>query len=218
MIVLDASALLALMNKEPGWEVVARAATNQDSTISSVNYAEVLQKAARLGVAAEIVDSVMDGLDITVSPFGRLDARLAASLYRHRSGLSLADRVCLALARSLSSRAYTPPTGSGRPGRKSSASRSRPSAESERVARPVWEGPSAGLVSREPVHFASGSSRSKPRPFLYGEQSEAKATRDPDLMPALARAAGHVGRATGGSGWVRRMYRSNWGTVKAASP
>ena len=86
MIALDASALLALMNKEPGWEVVARAATNQDSTISSVNYAEVLQKAARLGVAAEIVDSVMDGLDITVSPFGRLDARLAASLYRHRSG------------------------------------------------------------------------------------------------------------------------------------
>ena len=90
MIALDASALLALMNKEPGWDVVARAATNQDSTISSVNYAEVLQKAARLGVAAEIVDSVMDGLDITVSPFGRLDARLAASLYRHRSGLSLA--------------------------------------------------------------------------------------------------------------------------------
>ena len=33
-----------------------------------------------------------------------------------------------------------------------------------------------------------------------------------------ARPAGHVGRATGGSGWVRRMYRSNWGTVKAASP
>jgi ribonuclease VapC len=37
-----------------------------------------------------------------VSPFGRLDARLAASFYRHRSGLSLGDRVCLALARSLS--------------------------------------------------------------------------------------------------------------------
>ena len=51
----------------------------------------MLQKAARLGVAAEIVDSVMDDLDITVSPFG-LDGPLAASLYRHRSGLSLADR------------------------------------------------------------------------------------------------------------------------------
>ena len=139
------------------------------------------------------------------------------SLYRHRSGLSLADK-CALLWPAVCRAGPTPPTASGRPGRKSSASRSRPSAESERVARPVWEGPSAGLVSREPVHFASGSSRSKPRPFLYGEQSEAKATRDPDLMPALARAAGHVGRATGGSGWVRRMYRSNWGTVKAASP
>lgn len=107
MIVLDASALLALANKEPGWGVVARQATNQDSTISAVNYSEVLQKAARLGVVAETIDSAMDVLGITVSPFGRLDARLAASFYRHRSGLSLADRVCLALARSLASPAYT---------------------------------------------------------------------------------------------------------------
>ena len=84
MIVLDASALLALINTEPGW-----------------------QKAARLGVPAEAVDGELDALGITVSHFGRLDARLAASFYRHRSGLSLADRVCLALARSLSSPAYT---------------------------------------------------------------------------------------------------------------
>ncbi len=107
MIVLDASALLALVNREPGWDVVAREATNQDCTISAVNYAEVLQKAARLGVAAEAIDSAMDALGVTVSPFGRLDARLAASFYRHRSGLSLADRVCMALARSLTSPAYT---------------------------------------------------------------------------------------------------------------
>ena len=40
-------------------------------------------------------------------PFGRLDARPAASFYRHGSGLGMADRVCLALARSLSSPAYT---------------------------------------------------------------------------------------------------------------
>lgn len=49
----------------------------------------------------------MEGLGLTVSPFGRLDARLTASFYRHRSGLSLGDRVCLALARSLSSPAFT---------------------------------------------------------------------------------------------------------------
>ena len=107
MIVLDASALLALINREAGWEVVARAAASDDATISAVNYSEVLQKAARVGIAAEEIDAALDGLAITITPFGRLDARLAASFYRHRSDLSLADRVCLALGRSLSSAIYT---------------------------------------------------------------------------------------------------------------
>ena len=107
MIVLDASALLALFNREPGWEVVARSAANSDATISSVNYAEVVQKAAGRDVSAEAVDSGLDVLGVTVTPFSRLDARLTASFHRHRSGLSLADRVCLALARSLASPAYT---------------------------------------------------------------------------------------------------------------
>ena len=107
MIVLDASALLALINREPGWEVVARAAAGDDATISAVNYSEVLQKAARVGIAVEEIDAALDELAITITPFGRLDARLAASFYRHRSDLSLADRVCLALGRSLSSATYT---------------------------------------------------------------------------------------------------------------
>ena len=107
MIVLDASALLALIKDEAGADVVAREAATNDATISAVNYTETLQKAARVGVAVEDVDAALEGLNITVSPFGRLDARLAASFYRHRSGLSLGDRVCLALARSLSSVAFT---------------------------------------------------------------------------------------------------------------
>jgi PIN domain nuclease of toxin-antitoxin system len=107
VIVLDASALLALINKETGWEVVARAAAGEDATISAVKYSEVLQKAARVGIAAEEIDHSLDELAITVTPFGRLDARLAASFYRHRSDLSLADRVLLALGRSLSSASYT---------------------------------------------------------------------------------------------------------------
>jgi ribonuclease VapC len=106
VIVLNASACLALINDEPGGDSVAQRAASDDATISTVNYAEVLQKATRLGLAAERVDATLDDFGITVTPFSRLDARLAAS-YRHRSGLSLADRVCLALARSLSSPAYT---------------------------------------------------------------------------------------------------------------
>jgi ribonuclease VapC len=79
----------------------------EDATVSSVNYSETLQKSARLAVQPETVDSGVDALGITVSQFGRLDARLAASFYRHGSNLSLGDRACLALARNLSSPAYT---------------------------------------------------------------------------------------------------------------
>jgi ribonuclease VapC len=86
---------------------VARAAAGDDATISAVNYSEVLQKAARVGIAAEEIDAALDELAITITPFGRLQARLAASFYRHKSDLSLADRVCLALGRSLSSATYT---------------------------------------------------------------------------------------------------------------
>ena len=107
MIVLDASALLALIKREPGWDVVATAAAGEEATVSSVNYSETLQKAARAGVEPETVDSHLDALGVTVSQFGRLDARLAASFYRHGSNLSLGDRACLALARNLSSPAYT---------------------------------------------------------------------------------------------------------------
>ena len=101
MIVLDASALLALLHREAGWDVVARAVATDSVTVNAVNYAEVVQKAAQHDVAAEDVDAALENLGVAVSPFGRLDARLAASFYRHRSGLSLGDRVCLALARSL---------------------------------------------------------------------------------------------------------------------
>ncbi len=107
MIVVDASALLALVNREPGWPVVAKEVLDQDTTISAVNYSEVLQKAGRLGIAAEEIDAQMDIVGVTVSPFTRLDARLAASFYRHRSGLSLADRVCFSLARSVAGTVYT---------------------------------------------------------------------------------------------------------------
>ena len=55
----------------------------------------------------EGTDRDAQGVEGCVHVFGRLDARLAASFYRHRSGLSLADRVCLALARSLASPAFT---------------------------------------------------------------------------------------------------------------
>ncbi len=86
--------------------MVSREAASNDATISAVHYAETLHKATRVGVSAEQVDAALEGLSITVSPFGRLDARLAAS-FRDGSGLSLADRVCLAWLADGPAPAYT---------------------------------------------------------------------------------------------------------------
>jgi ribonuclease VapC len=84
-------------------DAVARAAAAEDATISSVTYAQVLHKTARLGVTAEDVDAELGALIVSVSHFGRLDARSAASFPGDRSGLG---PVCPALARSSSSLAY----------------------------------------------------------------------------------------------------------------
>ncbi len=66
-------------------------------------------------MTAEDVDAELDALNVTVSHFGRLDARLAASFFRDRSGLSLADRVCLPWPAACRARP-TPPIASGRTG------------------------------------------------------------------------------------------------------
>lgn len=42
MIVLDASALIALVNDEAGADIIGQAATEDDATISTVNYSEAL--------------------------------------------------------------------------------------------------------------------------------------------------------------------------------
>ena len=64
-----------------------------------VSYSETLQKAARPGVQPVLVDSRLDALGITISQFGRLDARLAAWSYRHgsayREWLNLASQLAV---------------------------------------------------------------------------------------------------------------------------
>jgi PIN domain nuclease of toxin-antitoxin system len=54
-VVLDASALLALLNAEPGADAVEAAMAADGAVMSIVNWAEVLSKAAETGVAPEAV-------------------------------------------------------------------------------------------------------------------------------------------------------------------
>lgn len=96
-VVLDASALLALLNAEPGAEVVDE--HMDGAAISAVNLSEVVAKLAEGGVPAEAARSALTELKLRVHAFDSAQAFAAGELRietRHL-GLSLGDRACLAL-------------------------------------------------------------------------------------------------------------------------
>lgn len=98
-VVLDASALLALLNQEPGTE--AWSAVIGGSVISAVNLYEVVAKLADAGMPEAEIRDALDPLGLEVADFDAEDAYRAGML-RPRTrgfGLSLGDRACLALAR-----------------------------------------------------------------------------------------------------------------------
>jgi PIN domain nuclease of toxin-antitoxin system len=107
-IVLDASAILAMLNDEPGAgkitpELLSRATT------SAVNLAEVQTILVREGGDPdESWALAVDPLP-SVEPFTVDQARIAGTLIQKtRSlGLSLGDRACLALAIALDAPVYT---------------------------------------------------------------------------------------------------------------
>jgi PIN domain nuclease of toxin-antitoxin system len=96
--VLDASAILAVLNGEPGGDLVVPLLGG--GMVSAVNYAEVASKLINSGAAkGEARDAILS-LGIDVADFDLELAERTAELRpltRHR-GLSLGDRACLALA------------------------------------------------------------------------------------------------------------------------
>lgn len=98
-IVLDASALLALLLDEPGAAKVAEHIA--ESRMSSVNYAEVVSHFIHAGMPAEQVDAMLHPLPMAIVEADRALATLAGRLrsVTAGAGLSLGDRFCLALAR-----------------------------------------------------------------------------------------------------------------------
>lgn len=105
--VLDASALLALLNLEPGAAAVWERA--ESSAISSVNWCEVFGRLRAAGVDGETLRIQMAQTGIAVIAFDTDDAEAAGELLpRTRAhGLSLADRACVALAARLGLPAVT---------------------------------------------------------------------------------------------------------------
>ncbi len=97
-MILDASALLALLQDEPGSEQVLQAL--EQGAISAANLSEVTGKLIQAGVPKKEVFSILESLDLNVIPVDEHTALLAGSLIKEtRSlGLSLGDRLCLATA------------------------------------------------------------------------------------------------------------------------
>ncbi len=96
-VVLDASAVLAIVNAEPGADLVRGSLAG--AIMSAVNYSEVLKKAVEHGGTREVTAAFVRGLSIAIIPFDEALAAGCADLYPHAKqyGLSLADRACLAL-------------------------------------------------------------------------------------------------------------------------
>ncbi|HEX4113503.1 MAG TPA: type II toxin-antitoxin system VapC family toxin [Stellaceae bacterium] len=106
-IVLDASALLALLRSERGGERVG--AVLNGASMTSVNFSEVVQHYARHGVAEVDIRKTLAPLPLACVPFDEELAYDAGLLIKktHSAGLSFGDRACLALARRLGAKVLT---------------------------------------------------------------------------------------------------------------
>lgn len=107
-IVLDASALLAVLNREPGAEKLTPQVLSAAIT-STVNLAEVQSKLVSRGIKPD------EAWDATISPiresavFTDEQAKIAGSLIARTGafGMSFGDRACLALGIALKAPVYT---------------------------------------------------------------------------------------------------------------
>lgn len=97
-VVLDSSAVLAVINGEAGAESVEDVLAG--GSIGAANFSEVLSKLVDRGHDDGAAAAVLDALPLTVLPMDAAQARRAGLLRRRTRalGLSLGDRACLALA------------------------------------------------------------------------------------------------------------------------
>jgi ribonuclease VapC len=97
-VVLDASAVLAVLLAEPGAELVQ---TFLDGAIiSSVNHAEVVSRLVDKGAPVDEIRAQVGSFGVPVVDFG-IDLAETAGFLRAKTrskGVSLADRACIALA------------------------------------------------------------------------------------------------------------------------
>ncbi len=105
-VVMDASALLAFLTGEPGADLVEQRLGN-GATCGAANWSEVAQKVLAAGRDWDLAEALLLSYGVQVEPVVADDAEWAARRWRPAEGLSLADRLCLALAERLDTEAWT---------------------------------------------------------------------------------------------------------------
>lgn len=105
--VLDASALISLLQEEKGSDILKPILSNV--IMSAINVSECLTVLARHGIPVNETNSLINDIVKSIIPFDLQQAKLAAELSpltKHK-GLSLGDRACIALGQSSKSTIFT---------------------------------------------------------------------------------------------------------------
>jgi PIN domain nuclease of toxin-antitoxin system len=107
-VVFDASAILALLQQEPGAEKLTME-IQENAVVSTVNLAEVQSKLVKMKNDPDKAWEAALSSIAAVEPFTIEQAKIAGSLIAttEKYGLSLGDRSCLALAIALKAPVYT---------------------------------------------------------------------------------------------------------------
>ena len=115
-VVLDASAILVFLQGERGAEAVERALV-ESSVCGAANWSEVAQKVLAGEREWSLARALLLSYGVRIEPVLPEDAEWAARRWRRGEGLSLADRLCLALAERTDRRVLTADRAWGSSGR-----------------------------------------------------------------------------------------------------
>ena len=116
MNVFDASALLTFLQGEQGSDQVEQA-LKDGGACGAANWSEVAQKIRAHGRKWDLSRALLASYDIRIEAVTVGDAEWAARRWKPREGLSLADRLCLALGERLNATVLTADQAWGTAGR-----------------------------------------------------------------------------------------------------
>lgn len=96
MTVIDSSALLAFLQAEHGADLV-EGALIEGGSCGAANWSEVAERVLAHGRDWTTTSALLRSYPLAIEPVTVADAEWAAHRWRRGEGLSLADRLCLAL-------------------------------------------------------------------------------------------------------------------------